>query len=945
MKSTKLTYTVQCIASLFAATMLLSCVSHSPPVPTLSSNNERTIESVRLDNGLDVLLISDPKATHSAASIAVGVGYYQDPIEFAGLSHLLEHTVLLGSTNFPTQGQYKTLIDHNSGWSNATTTDLITYFRFQVESSAFEQALTRLSDLIASPILSDTFIESEVSAVDAEFKVSAKNDWRASVEVLKKTVNQSHPFSKFSTGDANTLRVGSSLTEALKNHHATYYVAQNMRLAIVSPQSLLALKHLVTQRFSKIASGKLMHSPPTQPLYTEGTLPNQVSVAVFSNSQSIDLRFLVPATHTRYKDKSPQFLAHLISHQGEGSIYRHLANEGLATSLSANTQDSLDHSVFNVYIKLTEHGLRNTDVVTRAVLSYVQMLKETNQSHIQRAFGEFEAINSLKHAYPTAKDPADEVAKISWDMFHYPKEDVLNHEKTSSGFSYSQFSNYLSNLCVDKLSILISDSRTSTASIEPRYNIGYKVAPLSERQIHHLKQNEVIASLHLPETNPYIAKLALNSVWRQNSSSTNEHQELGIKTWSTFNTSFAQPKAAITLRGYYSLEKNTPINGAVFDLLAEAFSKTTNSSRYNASLAGIDTEISTHFQGMTIKTNGFSEKSGAYVKFLLEQWATLEISEPEFKTLKSQLQKHYDERLSGRAFRVANGAVYEELTSHQYSDETLLQALIRLDYTVFSETLSKLQEKLQFELSIVGEYPETLGSDITTYIRHSFDKKLASTVKIEPKISNTTTALFARRLSLKTSDSVTVYHLLGKGKSEKLRANWWFTRYWLAPLYYDHMRTSHKLGYVAHINLMPVHHAPGISLVNQSSTASAETVRAHMRSFLTLQAEALSQMTDAEYQKIKGLAVVTLSTPAKSISELSEQINNDIANHQFGMGARKQVITALSEMELKDFQQFFRENISDKDTGLIIYSSPESIFNACDLAKCVFNKAPTLPMH
>ncbi|MFC1534481.1 insulinase family protein, partial [Thermodesulfobacteriota bacterium] len=54
-----------------------------------------------LENGLKVLLVSDPKYNISAASLEVQVGSLMDPNNRQGLAHFLEHMLFLGTEKYP----------------------------------------------------------------------------------------------------------------------------------------------------------------------------------------------------------------------------------------------------------------------------------------------------------------------------------------------------------------------------------------------------------------------------------------------------------------------------------------------------------------------------------------------------------------------------------------------------------------------------------------------------------------------------------------------------------------------------------------------------------------------------------------------------------------------------------------------------------------------------
>ena len=53
--------------------------------------DKRETKTFSLNNGLDILLISDPDVHRSAAALSIGVGHLHDPVEKQGLAHYLEH--------------------------------------------------------------------------------------------------------------------------------------------------------------------------------------------------------------------------------------------------------------------------------------------------------------------------------------------------------------------------------------------------------------------------------------------------------------------------------------------------------------------------------------------------------------------------------------------------------------------------------------------------------------------------------------------------------------------------------------------------------------------------------------------------------------------------------------------------------------------------------------
>ena len=69
-----------------------------------SPNDEREYRALVLDNGMQVLLVSDPETVRAAAAVNVAAGSNSDPAEFNGLAHFLEHMAFKGAAGRSARG-------------------------------------------------------------------------------------------------------------------------------------------------------------------------------------------------------------------------------------------------------------------------------------------------------------------------------------------------------------------------------------------------------------------------------------------------------------------------------------------------------------------------------------------------------------------------------------------------------------------------------------------------------------------------------------------------------------------------------------------------------------------------------------------------------------------------------------------------------------------------
>ena len=152
-----------------------------------SNIDERSYRYMELDNGLQVVLISDPEINMAAAALSVRVGQFQDPIERQGLAHFLEHMLFLGTEKYPQEGGYRKFITENGGRSNAGTGQERTTYYFSVKEEAFEEGLDRFGQFFIAPTLDPDFVQRERGAVHSEYELKKKEDARRYREVRRKT--------------------------------------------------------------------------------------------------------------------------------------------------------------------------------------------------------------------------------------------------------------------------------------------------------------------------------------------------------------------------------------------------------------------------------------------------------------------------------------------------------------------------------------------------------------------------------------------------------------------------------------------------------------------------------------------------------------------------------------------------------------------------------------
>jgi insulysin len=238
--------------------MFLVCLRE----PIKPSNDDREYKCIQLlSNGMKVVLVRDPKEEKSAASLSLPVGHCSDPDYAPGLAHFLEHLLFLGTTKYPKEGEYVAHIKANGGTYNAYTSGLETVYYFDILSGVMEPTLDRFAQFFIAPLFDESCVERELSAVDSEHAKNVQTDSRRFYQLSKSLADAKHPFSKFGTGNRETLKTtseakGIKIRDEVIKFYKSFYSANLMTLAIVSNQSFETMQEWVVSKFSAVPTNK-----------------------------------------------------------------------------------------------------------------------------------------------------------------------------------------------------------------------------------------------------------------------------------------------------------------------------------------------------------------------------------------------------------------------------------------------------------------------------------------------------------------------------------------------------------------------------------------------------------------------------------------------------------------------------------------------------------------
>ncbi|BAN48888.1 pyrroloquinoline quinone biosynthesis protein PqqF [Metapseudomonas resinovorans] len=219
---------------------------------------------LQLANGLRLRLLCRPNSNLGAALVEVAGGSHDEPVDFPGLAHFLEHLVFLGSRDFSPEQGLIPFVQRLGGRVNASTRARSTRFFCEVPAPELAAALARLMDMLANPLLETAALWREREVLQAEYSARARDPQTLCEAALAWALAPGHPLADFHAGNAASLALESSALEpALRRFHREHYQPGRMCLTLVAPQSEQALLEMA-RRFGEagVAGPRRTQTPP-----------------------------------------------------------------------------------------------------------------------------------------------------------------------------------------------------------------------------------------------------------------------------------------------------------------------------------------------------------------------------------------------------------------------------------------------------------------------------------------------------------------------------------------------------------------------------------------------------------------------------------------------------------------------------------------------------------
>lgn len=885
-----------------------------------SPNDDRNYATLRMANGLRVMLISDPNTDKSAAALDVSVGSGSDPQRWPGLAHFLEHMLFLGTKKFPQTGEYQAFISRYGGSDNAYTSDANTNYFFDINPDYLRPVLERFSQFFIAPLFTEKFVEREKNAINSEFQSRRQSAGRRRMSAVRQVMNPAHPWSKFSVGNLETLadKPDETTRQALLQFYQRHYSANLMTLVVLGKEEIPVLKSWVEQLFGDIPDRKARRAKTLVPLFSPGTLPLRLRVQAVRDQRSLSVMFPIPALLPYYRSKPMRIVGEQLGHEGAGSLLAALKSKGWARSLSAGGgSGKKNESTFDVNIELTKAGFAHQDDILALLFQTIRLIRK--QGVKAWVYAEQAQLAALQFRFKSQSSAQATVRSVAQTMQDIPVQDVLAWPWMMQGFDAAVIKRLMAPLRPENALITVMAPEYKGLRQQTRwYATGYQRQNLDPASLAYWRQNTVKGVvLTLPYPNAFIPKnLDLVSGKNATAAPIRVKSPSGMPIWHQTDLEFKSPRASF----YFSIRSpaanDSPRDTMLTELYARLVKDQLNEYAYNAGLAGLRYDLYRHVRGLSVRIDGYSDKQALLLTAISGTLRQPTLSTQRFAVLKNALLEELRNKLQRKPYVRALNAVRTLLIKPWWTDEQLLEALLPLTVADLEQFLPRFWSSVQVVVLSHGNV-----SVSQTQARAQILQKQLRLDGQEVAVPKATVVALDRgqhyryQLAKAHPDAATVLYYQGWNKSWKQRAQFALLAQIMSSPFYQRLRTEQQLGYVVFATGMPILNYPGLALTIESPNTAAPVLALRMQRFLQNFKKTLTTMSAQRFAAHKQALITQLNEKEKNLSSRSARYWQEIDDELDRFDSRQQLTRQLRQLEQPDLIALFEQAVLDPTTS------------------------------
>ncbi|KIY63428.1 insulin-degrading enzyme [Cylindrobasidium torrendii FP15055 ss-10] len=600
------------------------------------------------------------------------------------------------------------------------------------------------------------------------------------------------------------------------------YCASRMHLCVLGKESLDELSELTSTLFSPIKNRGAdplprVSEPPTGQ-NEHGTL---VSVQTIMAMHVLELSFGLEYQEDLWRHKPAHFISHFIGHEGPGSVHSYLKNKGWISGLSSGPQSlGRGFASFKITAYLTDEGFKNHREVLLAINKHLSLMRSAvYEQYHQR---ELVDLATIKFRFQEKRKADDYVTRIAEHMARpYPRELLLGApqliwnwtEFPEEGGCEDKVREYLDQFRLQNGRVLLMAKKdefekvpsTAKWEAEPWYGTEYRVERFEDTYLQQANAPNDLKDLFLPGSNEFIPTNL--DVQKRDVVKPAERPHLIKETslsslWHKKDDRFWVPKAVVVLDIRSPFGNDTARSSVLTRLYADLVTDSLTEFSYDADLAGLTYNFSSHACGFYISLNGYNDKVSTLAKHVLDKIKHLKVDAARLDVMKEQIQKSWENFFLGQSYSLSDYYARYMITEQQWTVTEKLKELPTITADEVQGHAKKALSQVHMRVLVSGNVYREEAIDLLDYAEQGLGKttgpesSITENALLLPEGSNLT---WVSKIPNKNqaNSALTYYcHYGPSGGDQRLRVKAALLNQILSEPTFDTLRTKEQLGYI-----------------------------------------------------------------------------------------------------------------------------------------------------
>jgi secreted Zn-dependent insulinase-like peptidase len=898
-------------------------VINSAPSPTMltSPNDGRSYEIMTLENGMKVLLVSDPKAEDSAVTIDVHVGSYDEPSQWLGLAHFTEHMLFIGTDRYPEPGEYRQYVQANGGQSNAYTAGEDTVYFFSIKPYAFEEGLDRFSRFFIAPTFEAGAVDKELNAVDSEYQMRKNDDGMRLFSASMLTAHPDHPASQFHAGNRETLSGDQGVVlDQMIDFYQRHYSADKMTLSIVSPHDLSTLKALAIEKFSEVPK-RVAVEKAWPMMFGPAELKKQVTIEPKQQLQQLEVLF--PTCIKRdYQAKPVTYIAELVNTSSPGGLKHWLKDKEWISDLAmgyGKLDDQQD--AINLSFVLTTSGLAHTDDIIEATFAYLDFIK--NEGVEQWVFDEIKANHLRAFRFQDYVPPQSYSLFLATGMQEHPPEQVIqNTYLTQEAFFQPQkVQQILAVMTPENMRITLTAKGLPVTEIEPYFEVPYGIEDISESQLHRWKAaSQTAFSFALDAPNPFLPT-TFDMAEVTSVDAPRLLPQDGATVWYHPSTSFGMPKVSTSIGFWTPRASQSPTEALMSHLFVMLVAQDMETQMRHVGQAGASGGLRATTKGLTLSLTSFRDQHEILVQLFVDTLLKFGINDQErFDSIVEQQRRAFDSYHDAPPYVLAGDALEKALMIPTWTPDELKAALGDVTLESVLAHGKSLIETSEVEMLVHGNMNESdtfkhvsaILARLTPYAGIPDSPGWEPVFKVLPQGASMMPTVYS------TSDEkMVMLNFCASGPDLREHLHIALLARMMSAPFFSQLRTEEQLGYVVHLGVGQTMGVPRLTFLVQSPHVEEDALEVRIHRFIH---DSLSQpwFSRENFEKAKQSYMADLTEPFKTLAAEHQFVWSEIVLSRHAFDLKLMLAAELEPLSFEDVGQYYKAFLTTSNKSRLI---------------------------